>query len=72
MTKLLKRVKPIEGEEIMDVTELAHFLKIAPRSVYNLVKDGKIPVLKVGSKFRFSRQGVIQAMSKLDKGRQDK
>ncbi len=41
------------GEKILDVQELAKFLKVNPAAVYQGVKRGTIPHFKVGQQIRF-------------------
>ena len=65
--KLLKRRKTVdEGffPEVLTVDEVATLLRITKPAVYNLVRDGKLPALRVGLKFRFYREAIFDAMSK--------
>ncbi len=41
------------GEKILDVRELAEFLRVNPAAVYQGVKRGTIPHFKVGQQIRF-------------------
>ena len=41
--------------EIFTVDEAALFLKLSKRSVYRLLKEGKIPAKKIMHKWRFER-----------------
>lgn len=50
--------------EVMNITEVSLFLHVTPRAVYNLVKAKKIPALKVGTKFRFSKKAVLDALAR--------
>jgi excisionase family DNA binding protein len=72
--KLARRIKKINLEtgeiedlypEVMTIDEVSKLLRVTPRAVYHLVRDKKIPALKVGTKFRFYRKGVLDAMSKI-------
>lgn len=38
---------------LLTVNELASYLKIAPKTLYNLAAAGKIPHVKVGGSLRF-------------------
>lgn len=40
-------------EKLLTVDELADFLQFKKQSIYNLVHNGKIPVVRVGNKLRF-------------------
>jgi excisionase family DNA binding protein len=72
--KLLRRTKSINFEtgevterypEVMTIEEVSELLRVTPRAVYHLIRDKKIPALKVGTKFRFYRKAVFEAMSKI-------
>ena len=72
--RLLRRTKDIDFErgeikerypEVMTIDEVSELLRVTPRAVYHLVRDKKIPALKVGTKFRFYRKAVFEAMSKI-------
>jgi excisionase family DNA binding protein len=67
-----KTIDPGAGEvqdnyppEVLTIAELAKLLRVTPRAIYHLVRDKKIPALKVGTKFRFYRKAVLDAMSKI-------
>lgn len=53
----------MSDDEIMTVKELAEYLKIAEKTAYRFVAEGKIPGFKVGSAWRF-RQKEIDAWIK--------
>jgi excisionase family DNA binding protein len=57
--------KTAEGGEILNITEAAKLLRVSKPVVYHLIHEKKIPALKAGNKWRFSRQGIIDALSKL-------
>ncbi len=42
--------------EILTVDEAAFFLRLSKRSVYRLLKEGKIPARKIMHKWRFERE----------------
>ncbi|MFA6216375.1 MAG: helix-turn-helix domain-containing protein [Candidatus Omnitrophota bacterium] len=44
------------GNDIFTIEEAADFLRISKRSVYRLLKVGKIPAKKVMHKWRFERE----------------
>lgn len=51
--------------DVMTGRELAEYLKVHPSTIYRLLKQGRIPVFKVGSDWRFNRESI-------DKWRQEK
>ena len=46
------------SKEIMTIEEAARYLQIGKRSLYNLVKSGKIPGKKVLNKWRFEKESL--------------
>ena len=42
-------------DEIMDIRNAAKFLHLNERTVWFLVKDGKIPGIKIGGQWRFHK-----------------
>lgn len=46
--------------EIMTVEQVADYLQISKKSVYQLVHEGKLPACKVLNKWRFNKNVVIQ------------
>jgi len=64
-------VKIEEGSEkmamdtnMMIVQEVAALLRISRFSVYNLVKRGELPAMKVLNKLRFNHQNIEQYLNK--------
>lgn len=45
--------------ENMTVKEVADFLRVSRQTVYTMVKQGKIPSFRIGTKVRFKRSDVI-------------
>ncbi len=46
------------NNDIMTVDEVAEYLKVSKKSIYRLVKSGKLPAKKVLNKWRFSRDRI--------------
>lgn len=44
--------------ELMDVQELAAFLKIDRQTLYNWLRQGRLPGIKVGRVWRFERSAI--------------
>ena len=44
--------------QVMTMQEVAEYLKVAVRTVYGLVREGEIPVFKVGRVMRCRRSDV--------------
>jgi len=51
-------------DEIMDLRNAAKFLHLNERTVWHLVKDGKIPGIKLGGQWRFSKKCLEEMFSK--------
>ncbi len=45
-------------KEILNIDEAAAFLQISKRSLYRLVKEGKIPGRKILNKWRFEKEAL--------------
>lgn len=45
-------------DEILTVRELADYLKIAEKTAYRFINEGKIPGFKVGSAWRFKKDAI--------------
>lgn len=62
--------------DILTITEVAAYLKVAERTLYRLVAAKKVPAFKVGGTWRFSRADIDswikqQSMDALDTGREE-
>ena len=44
--------------EIMTIKQVAEYLKVSPRSIYKLVKDGAIPTFRIMNMWRFERSKI--------------
>lgn len=54
-------------KEILTIEEAAAYLQIGKRSIYKLVKDGKIPGKKVLNKWRFEKESLREWVSNGEK-----
>jgi excisionase family DNA binding protein len=45
-------------EPLLDVGELAAWLRISPRTAYSLAERGQLPSLKVSNRLRFDRAAI--------------
>jgi len=46
----------MNNDEILTIKELATYLKIAEKTAYRFVCEGKLPGFRVGSAWRFKKQ----------------
>ena len=45
-------------DEILTLKEVAEYLKLAEKTAYRLVAEGKLPGFKVGGSWRFKRTDI--------------
>lgn len=65
MQTLMSATMSIEDyPEIMNVEEVADLLRVSTQTVYNLARAGKLPAVKVGREWRFSREKVLEALNR--------
>jgi len=48
------------SDEILTVTEVADYLKLAEKTAYRLAAEGKLPGFKVGGSWRFKKDDLQQ------------
>lgn len=51
-------IKQKEYPEIMNVEEVADFFRVSNQTIYNMLRAGKLPAVKVGREWRFSREKI--------------
>ncbi len=47
-------------ENLMTIEELAEYLRVKKRTIYDWVKKGKIPAIKTVGQWRFKRERIDQ------------
>ena len=57
-------------DQILTLKEVAAYLKLAEKTAYRLVSEGKLPGFKVGGSWRFKRED-LEAWIEKQKGRND-
>ncbi len=57
----------VDAGEVLTVDEVAIFLRMKPNAIYNAIKHKVIPALKVGNKWRLSREAVLEALNDVRK-----
>lgn len=50
----------MSNDEILTIKELANYLRIAEKTAYKFVAEGKIPGFKVGGAWRFRKDDIVQ------------
>ena len=59
-----RQLRQTEERKIVSVKELADFLGVSPYSIYKLAREKKVPAFKIGNKFRFDREAVLETLKK--------
>ncbi len=54
--------------ELMTVEELGQYLRFTNKTIYKLLKQGAIPGIKIGNKWRFDKQAIDKWLQKRMKG----
>ena len=55
-------------ESLMTIEEIASYLKVKKRTVYDWVKKGKIPAIKTVGQWRFKREKIDQWLDSKNQG----
>jgi len=50
--------------DVLTVDQVAEMLQVSRATVYKLINEGEIPCKRVGERWRFSRQAVLDWMVK--------
>jgi excisionase family DNA binding protein len=48
------------SDEILTLKEVAEYLKLAEKTAYRLVLEGKLPGFKVGGSWRFKQEDILK------------
>lgn len=48
----------LEFESFLTTEEVLAYLKITPRTIYRLIRDGELPAVRVGRQWRFRRSDL--------------
>lgn len=48
----------MSSDEILNIKEVSHYLKIPVSTVYKLIQDGKVPAVKFGKHWRFMKKDL--------------
>ena len=48
------------ADQILTLKEVASYLKLAEKTAYKLVAEGKLPGFKVGGSWRFKKEDIAQ------------
>lgn len=59
-TPYAKGERDMQNPNILTIKQVAEYLKISPRTVYKLVKEGTIPSFKIMNMWRFEQSKIDQ------------
>jgi excisionase family DNA binding protein len=62
----------MDNDEILTITEVCSYLKLADKTGYRLVLEGKIPGFKVGGSWRFRKSEIERYILEQEKIAQEK
>ena len=48
--------------EILNVEDVADLLRVSKQTIYNLIKAGKLPAVKIDREWRFSRETILECL----------
>ena len=51
----MKKNGATQGERMMTLREVAHYLSLHVMTVYKLTREGRVPAAKIGGQWRFKR-----------------
>ncbi len=46
------------SDDILNIKEVSHYLKVPVSTIYKLAQDGKVPAIKVGKHWRFLKRDI--------------
>jgi len=58
--KVSKNDHSHEDDEVMTISDVAHYLRISEAKVYELARTGAIPALRLGKSWRFQKDLLKQ------------
>ena len=56
--------EPPSMPALLDVAEVAQWLRLTPKGVYGLVESGRLPHVRVANRVRFERDAVLRWLAK--------
>ena len=68
MTKMGYKKALSSYPEALTASEVAEILRVCTKTVYNLIRQGEIPAVKVGRENRVSKSVLISYLRNKDKG----
>jgi len=53
---------------VLTVSEVSHYLRVHPSTIYRMLKKHQLPAFRVGSDWRFTVEALDKWLSKADSG----
>lgn len=53
---------PFDEEQLLNVKDVAGYLRVSLQTVYNMLRTGRLTAVKVGREWRFPKERVIRAL----------
>jgi len=47
-------------DDLLTLKEVSKMLRLSPPTLYKLLKEGKIPAVKIGTQWRFHRKEILE------------
>jgi excisionase family DNA binding protein len=63
----MPETKQEHRDELMTVDEVAAYLHFSPKTIYNMVKEKTLPVIRIGDNLRFSRPEIDEILQRQNK-----
>ena len=52
-----------EDQEVLTVKDVCDLLRVHPSTLYKMIKEGKVPTFRIGSKWRFRKDAILRWMA---------
>ena len=52
--------------DVLDTKDVQELLKISRKTVYCLIRNGKLPYRKIGSRYRLTKESVLKFLNASD------
>jgi excisionase family DNA binding protein len=71
MREMMAELKPMSTDSLLTTEEAAHFTKLHPETLRQLVREKRLPRRKIGQEYRFKREELEAFLSKDETPRPD-
>lgn len=53
----------VDPIEVLTVVEASTLLRMKPEAIYNAIRNKVIPALKIGNRWRLSKEAILEALN---------